>query len=49
MLLAFLVVIAFAVIHLRDLVAIIMLAGLYSLVTAIIFVVMDAVDHAALR
>ncbi|WP_245828567.1 hydrogenase subunit MbhD domain-containing protein, partial [Solemya elarraichensis gill symbiont] len=46
MLLAFLVVIAFAVIHMRDLVAIIMLAGMYSLITAIIFVVMDAVDVA---
>ncbi len=46
MLLAFLVVIAFAIIHLRDLVAIIMLAGMYSLITAIIFVVMDAVDVA---
>ncbi|MDS4031450.1 MAG: DUF4040 domain-containing protein, partial [Candidatus Contendobacter sp.] len=37
---------AVAVIRLRDLFAVVMLFGLYSLVSASLFVVMDAVDVA---
>jgi multicomponent Na+:H+ antiporter subunit B len=40
------VVVAFALIHLRDLFAVVMLFGIYSLVSAALFVVMDAVDVA---
>ena len=46
MLLAFLLVIAIGIIRLRSLIAIVMLAGMYSLISALIFVVMDAVDVA---
>ncbi len=45
-LLAFLVVIAVGIIVLRDLLAAVILLGLYSLVAAGVFVVMDAVDVA---
>ena len=45
-LLAFLVVLAFGIIVLRDLLAGVILLGLYSLVAAGAFVVMDAVDVA---
>ena len=45
-LLALLVVTAAAVVHLRSLFAAVMLAGIYSLLTAAIFVILDAVDVA---
>lgn len=45
-LLAFLVVIAIGIIVLRDLLGAVILLGLYSLVAAGVFVVMDAVDVA---
>lgn len=45
-LLTFLVIIALTIVRLRSLVAIIMLSGIYSLLMAAIFVVLDAVDVA---
>jgi multicomponent Na+:H+ antiporter subunit B len=45
-LLSLLVIIALAVIRLRDLFAVVMLFGIYSLVSAGLFVVLDAVDVA---
>ena len=45
-LLALLAVIAGAVVHLRNLFAAVMLVGIYSLLTAAIFVILDAVDVA---
>ncbi len=45
-LLAFLVVVAVTVIRLRDLFAVVMLFGIYSFLSATLFVVMDAVDVA---
>lgn len=45
-LLAFLVVITLAVIRLRDLFAAVMLTGIFSLISAGLFTVMDAVDVA---
>ena len=45
-LLAFLVVITIAIIYLKDLLAAIILLGVYSLVAAAVFMVMDAVDVA---
>lgn len=45
-LLAFLVIMAFAIIRIRNLFAVIMLFGIYSLLTAGLFVVMDAADVA---
>ena len=45
-LLALLVVTAAAIVHLRSLFAAVMLAGIYSLLTASIFVILDAVDVA---
>jgi len=45
-LLAFLVIIVFAIIWLKDLFAAVILLGVYSLTAAAIFVVMDAVDVA---
>jgi multicomponent Na+:H+ antiporter subunit B len=45
-LLAFLAVVAIAVIRLRDLFAVVMLFGIYSLVSAALFVVLDAPDVA---
>ena len=45
-LLAFLAVTAVALIRLHDLFAVVMLSGIYSLVSAGLFVVMDAVDVA---
>lgn len=46
MLLSLLVVTALAVIRLHDLFAVVMLFGIYSLLSAALFVVMDAVDVA---
>ncbi len=46
MLLGLLVIVAVAVIRLRDLFAVVMLFGVYSLVSASLFVVLDAVDVA---
>ena len=46
MLFGFLVTITFAVIRLRDLFAAVMLSGIFSLITAGLFTVMDAVDVA---
>jgi multicomponent Na+:H+ antiporter subunit B len=46
MLLAFLVVLTFGIIYLKDLLAAIILLGIYSLTAAAAFVVMDAVDVA---
>ena len=46
MLLSLLVVTALAVIRLRDLFAVVMLFGIYSLLSASLFVVLDAVDVA---
>lgn len=37
---------AFAIIRIRSLIAVIMLSGMYSLLTALLFVLMDAVDVA---
>jgi len=45
-LLGFLVVIAIAIVRLRNLVAVIMLTGIYSLHAALFFVALDAVDVA---
>ena len=45
-LLAFLAVVAIAVIRLRNLFAVVMLTGIYSLLTAGLFVTLDAVDVA---
>ena len=45
-LLALLAVIAGAIVHLRNLFAAVMLVGIYSLLTAAIFVILDAVDVA---
>jgi len=46
LLLAFMVVIAFAMIRLRNLFAVVMLAGIFSLLSAGMFVLLDAVDVA---
>ncbi|MGD2019491.1 MAG: DUF4040 domain-containing protein [Thiohalocapsa sp.] len=46
MLLTFLVATALAVVRLRSLFAVVMLSGIYSLVTAGIFIALDAVDVA---
>ncbi len=46
MLLSFLAITAIAVVVLRDLFAVVMLFGIYSLLTASIFLVLDAVDVA---
>ncbi|MEE8522313.1 MAG: DUF4040 domain-containing protein [Thermoanaerobaculia bacterium] len=46
LLLVFLVVTAFAIIRIRDLFAAVMLSGIYSLLSAGLFTVMDAVDVA---
>lgn len=43
-LLGFLVVTAFGIVRLRSLFAVVMLSGIYSLLSATIFVVLDAVD-----
>ena len=45
-LLAFLVVIAIAIVRMRDLLAVSMLLGIYGLLSASFFVTMDAVDVA---
>lgn len=45
-LLSFLVVTAFAILRLRSLYAVVMLSGMYSLLSAGLFVVLDAVDVA---
>ncbi|MBB4284422.1 DUF4040 domain-containing protein [Roseospira goensis] len=45
-LLAFMVVVAIAMIRLRNLYAVVMLSGIYSLLSASMFVVLDAVDVA---
>jgi multicomponent Na+:H+ antiporter subunit B len=45
-LLSFLLVTAVALMRLRDLVAVVMLAGIYSLIAASLFIVMDAADVA---
>ena len=45
-LLSFLVVTAFAILRLRSLFAVVMLSGMYSLLSAGLFVVLDAVDVA---
>lgn len=45
-LLAFMAVTAFALIRLRNLFAVVMLSGVYSLLAAVLYVVMDAVDVA---
>lgn len=45
-LLAFLMVIAVAIVWLRNLFAVVMLTGIYSLVMAAVFVILDAVDVA---
>ncbi|MDH3233269.1 MAG: DUF4040 domain-containing protein [Alphaproteobacteria bacterium] len=46
MLLAFLAATAIAIVRLRNLFAVVMLSGLYSLLSAAIFVILDAVDVA---
>ncbi len=46
LLLGFLIVTALAIIHLRDLFAVVMLYGIYSFITASLFVTLDAVDVA---
>ena len=46
MLLAFLAVIALAIVRLRNLFGVVMLGGIYSLLMASIFVILDAVDVA---
>ena len=43
---AFMVVTAFALAHLRNLFAVAMLSGVFSLLAAVVYVVMDAVDVA---
>ena len=48
-LLALLAVTAFALVRTRDLVALAMMAGIYSFLSASLFVVMDAVDVALHR
>jgi multicomponent Na+:H+ antiporter subunit B len=45
-LLIILIVVTFGIIYLKDLLAAVILSGLYSLIAALIFVVMDAVDVA---
>lgn len=45
-LMSFLAVIALAILHLRDGITAVMLSGIYSLVSAGVFVLMDAVDVA---
>jgi multicomponent Na+:H+ antiporter subunit B len=45
-LLAFLVIVAFAIVRMKDLLAVVMLLGIYSLLSASFFVAMDAVDVA---
>lgn len=45
-LLAFMVVTALAMVHLRNLYAVVMLSGIFSLLSAAMFVVLDAVDVA---
>jgi multicomponent Na+:H+ antiporter subunit B len=45
-LLTMLAVMAIAIIRIRSLIAVIMLSGMYSLLTALLFVLMDAVDVA---
>ena len=44
-LLAFLVILAIAIIYLRSLFAAVMLTGIFSLVAACLYISMDAVDH----
>ena len=44
--LAFMAITVFAIAMLRNLLAVVMLGGIYSLLAASIFVVMDAVDVA---
>ncbi len=46
MLLSFLVVMALAILRLRNLLAVVMLSGIYSLLSAGLFVTLDAVDVA---
>ena len=46
MLLSFLVVVALAILRLRNLLAVVMLSGIYSLLSAGLFVTLDAVDVA---
>ena len=46
MLLSFLVVMAFGILRLRNLFAVVMLSGIYSLISAGLFVALDAVDVA---
>lgn len=46
MLLAYLAAIAIAIVRLRSLFAVVMLSGIYSLLSACLFVVLDAVDVA---
>lgn len=46
MLLTFLAITAIAIVRIRDLFAVVMLSGIYSLISAGIFVVLDAVDVA---
>ncbi len=46
MLLSFLAVMALAILHLRNLFAVVMLSGIYSLLSAGLFVTLDAVDVA---
>ena len=43
---AFLVIVAFAIVRMKDLLAVVMLLGIYSLLSASFFVAMDAVDVA---
>ena len=45
-LLTFMVIIAFTVVRLHNLFAVIVLTGIYSLLSALIFIVLDAVDVA---
>lgn len=45
-LLAFMAVTAFALVRLRNLFAVVMLSGIYSLLAAVLYVVMDSVDVA---
>ncbi|MEN8198300.1 MAG: hydrogenase subunit MbhD domain-containing protein, partial [Pseudomonadota bacterium] len=42
--LTFLAVTAIAIVRLRSLFAVVMLSGVYSLLSAVIFVLLDAVD-----
>ena len=46
LLLALVLATAFAIVRLRNLVAVVMLLGLYSLLMALVWVVLDAVDVA---